>query len=192
MRKDTLGCVVEYDNSAKLSMLFQSHHAEVLAYCVRRLGHAEGEDAASEVFAVASRRVDQIDWKTARPWLYGVARGVLANRRRSVHRLGRMSRKLTSLRSSPADPPDEVVIRYAEAQEAIAALRRLRPLDQEILMLSAWEELSAPEIAASLNISVDAAKKRLERAKRRLTRLLDPTSDAIEAPHISLEEGSGQ
>lgn len=183
---------MENDDSTKLTVLFENHHAEVLAYCVRRIGYAEGEDAAAEVFAVASRRVEQIDWKTVRPWLYGVARGVLANRRRSLHRLNRMSRKVTAQAVVPADSPDDIVIRGAEARAAISALRRLGPLDREILMLSAWEGLSAPEIAASLNISVDAAKKRLERAKKRLARLLHPKSNAIEAPGAAFEEGASQ
>jgi len=45
---------MDEDNSTKLTVLFAAHPAEVLAYCVRRIGYAEGEDAAAEVFAVAS------------------------------------------------------------------------------------------------------------------------------------------
>lgn len=183
---------MEHDHSTKLSVLFESHHAEVLAYCVRRIGYTEGEDAAAEVFVVASRRIDQIDWKTVRPWLYGVARGVLANRRRSIHRLSRTSKKMTGQAMAAADSPDDIVIRGAEAQEAIAALSKLRPMDREILMLSAWEELSAPEIAASLKISVDAAKKRLERAKKRLASLVNPIPDPVDTDQTSFEEGASQ
>jgi RNA polymerase sigma-70 factor (ECF subfamily) len=84
---------MERINSTRLTALFEKHHAEILAYCVRRIGRTEGEDAAAEVFAVASRRVDEIDWKTVRPWLFGVARGVLANRWRSQHRLQLVGQK---------------------------------------------------------------------------------------------------
>lgn len=183
---------MDEDNSTKLTVLFGEHHAQVLAYCVRRIGYAEGEDAAAEVFAVASRRVDDIDWKTVRPWLYGVARGVLANRHRSLHRLRRVTGRVTGLAAAPADSPDDVVVRNAEAREALSALRRLRPSDREILMLYAWEELGALDIAASLGISVDAAKKRLERAKRRLAHVLHPTSNSLAAPGAVFENGTSQ
>jgi RNA polymerase sigma-70 factor, ECF subfamily len=183
---------MDQDTSTKLTTLFEAHHAEVLAYCVRRIGYAEGEDAAAEVFAVASRRVDDIDWKTVRPWLYGVARGVLANRYRSSHRLHRVTRRVTGLAIAPTDSPDEVVIRNAEARETLSALLRLRPSDREILMLYAWEELGAQDIAQSLGISVDAAKKRLERAKKRFAQVLQPTPNSLTTPGAVSENGSGQ
>lgn len=173
---------MEKDSSTKLSVLFADHHAEVLAYCVRRIGHADGEDAAAEVFAVASRRVDEIDWKTVRPWLFGVARGVLANRWRSLHRLHRINRRVAAMAATPADSPDEIVIRTVEARAALNALGKLRPLDREILMLSAWEELSAADIAIALGISVDAAKKRLERAKETFHQSAPPHGQPIRYP----------
>ena len=37
-------------------------------------------------------------------------------------------------------------------------------------MLSIWEDLSHSEIAVVLNISVDAVKQRLSRAKKNMTR----------------------
>jgi len=40
--------------------LFDRHYESVARYCLRRLGPAEGEDAAAEVFAIAWRRIDLI------------------------------------------------------------------------------------------------------------------------------------
>ena len=77
--------------NAGLQKLFRSHYDEVLAYCARRIGRNEAEDAAADVFAIASRRADEIDWITVRPWLYGIARGVLANQWRSQRRRQRLS-----------------------------------------------------------------------------------------------------
>lgn len=180
---------MDEDSSARLGGLFEGHYDEVLAYCARRIGRSEAEDAAAEVFAVASRRVAEIDWETARPWLFGIARGVLANRWRSIHRLRRLSGKMAGLAAAPSDSPDEVVIRDTEAREALSALRRLRPADREILMLAAWEELTSAQIAHSLEISMAAAEKRLERAKRRFARTLHPTANAVAAPGVTVEEG---
>lgn len=179
---------MEEDNSARLAGIFEEHYDEVLAYCARRIGRTEAEDVASEAFTIASRRVEEIEWETVVPWLFAVARGVLANRRRSIYRLGRVYGRMAGLAVAPSDSPDEVVIRNAEASEAIAALRRLRPSDREILMLSAWEELTAPRIAQSLGISVAATEKRLERAKHRLSRTLHPSANGAGAPNMAVEK----
>ena len=54
----------------------------------------------------------------------------------------------------------------------IGALARLRPDDREILTLSAWEELTAAQIAQRFEITVAAAEKRLTRAKARFANVL--------------------
>ena len=38
---------------ARLTMLYESHHDEVLAYCTRRAGRTEADEATADVFAVA-------------------------------------------------------------------------------------------------------------------------------------------
>jgi RNA polymerase sigma factor (sigma-70 family) len=181
--------IMEEDNSARLAGIFEAHYDEVVAYCARRIGRAEAEDVASEAFVVASRRAEEIEWETVLPWLFAVARGVLANRRRSIYRLGRVYGRMAGLAVAPSDSPDEVVIRNAEARKAIAALHQLRPSDREILMLAAWEELTGSQIALSLGISVAATEKRLERAKHRLSRILDPSANGAGAPSAAVEKG---
>jgi RNA polymerase sigma factor (sigma-70 family) len=182
----------EETGSERLSRLFASHYDEVLAYCARRVGRDEAEGAAADVFAVAARRVDEIDWSTARPWLYGVARGVLANRWRSIHRRRRLVDRVTRLARMPIDGPDQVVVRDLEARAAVQALHGLRSTDREILMLSAWEDLTGPQIANSLGISVAAAEKRLERAKRRFAVALRATPGAPAPRGLGVEETRSQ
>jgi RNA polymerase sigma-70 factor (ECF subfamily) len=48
--------------------------------------------------------------------------------------------------------------------------RRLRPADQEILRLAAWEELPHDQISRLLGCSVAAVDQRLHRAKKRLAK----------------------
>jgi RNA polymerase sigma-70 factor (ECF subfamily) len=154
----------------KLGELFKSYHAEVLGYCARRVGREEAEDTAAEVFAIASRRAGEIDWSTARPWLFGIARGVIANRWRSLRRWNKAAGLVSGLANPPQDGPDEVVIRYAEDQEVLTTLHGMRATDREVLMLAEWEELSSAEIAHALGISVAAADQRLHRAKDRFVK----------------------
>jgi RNA polymerase sigma-70 factor, ECF subfamily len=49
----------------------------------------------------------------------------------------------------------------------------MRNGDREVLMLAVWEELTAPEIATVLDISVSAAEQRLHRAKQRFATALE-------------------
>lgn len=58
--------------------------------------------------------------------------------------------------------------------EVLEAVRSLTPKDREILMLSGWDDLSGPEIAKVLGISVSAAQQRLHRAKKRLANEMSP------------------
>ncbi len=60
-----------------------------------------------------------------------------------------------------------------------AALGRLAPDDQEVLVLRHLEQLSTREIAAILEISEPAVRYRQRKAMERLTRLL--SDDAAEA-----------
>jgi RNA polymerase sigma-70 factor (ECF subfamily) len=65
--------------------------------------------------------------------------------------------------------PDDYIVVRQESQTVLEALSNLQPRDQEILRLSVWEELSHDQVAKTLGINVDAAKKRLSRARARLT-----------------------
>lgn len=152
--------------------LYTAHYAEVLAYCARRIGRSGADDAASEVFIVAWRRRDEIDWAMARAWLFGIARGVIANGWRSERRRLRLVGRAGSLAPEAPPTPDVVVVRRAEDEEVIRALNELGDIDREVLMLSAWEGMSAPEIAVAIGVSTAAAEQRLHRAKRRLARVL--------------------
>lgn len=174
---------------ARFTMLFEKHYDEVLAYCIRRIGHTEADDAAADVFAVAWRRIDAIEWATVRPWLYGIARGVLANRWRTGKRQKRLFGRVSNLAMVRGEPPEAQVVRRAQDDEVVAAVRKLKPADQEILLLAAWEELTAPEIATAIGIEVPAAEQRLHRAKQRLAKALQPTTGVPDMSPRAAEEG---
>ncbi len=173
---------------ARLTMLYERHYDAVFAYCTRRVGRTEADEAAADVFVVAWRRLDEIDWETVRPWLFGVARGVLANRWRSARRRKSLLARVSSLAPIPRELPDEQVVRQAEDQEVLKAVRSLKASDREVLMLAAWEELTASEIARALGVSVSAAEQRLYRAKRRLAKVL---RSPVTQPNVSPRAAGG-
>jgi RNA polymerase sigma factor (sigma-70 family) len=158
---------------ARFSRLFLNYYDEVLGYCVRRTDRSEAEDVAAEVYATAWRRIDDLDWDTARPWLFGIARGILSNQRRSTSRRLRLTQKVGSLAERSIEGPEVVVIRREQDQHVMDALADLRDGDREVLLLAVWEELTGPEIATVLDISVSAAEQRLHRAKQRFATSLE-------------------
>jgi len=141
--------------------LYAAHERAILAFCLRRTPNAaDAEEAAAETFVVVWRRLAEAppgEYRLA--WMYAIARRILSNQRRgSVRRV----RLLDRLRSQPGLVPTP-----AGSGSAISALERLRPDDQELLRLVAWEELSHADIAVVLGISVNAVAIRLHRARRR-------------------------
>ena len=164
---------------ARFDALFTAHQRHVLAYAMRRTqAWADAEDVAAETFTIAWRKFDSIPEAEPLPWLYAVARRVLANHRRG---LGRRERLTALLRVDVATP-----MRAGEDLDgpAFAALSALAPADQEILRLVAWEELGNQGIAAVLGITPNAVAIRLHRARARFAAALARVSpeDTVKYP----------
>jgi len=145
--------------------IYEAHHAALVRYGLRRLGDQEAAiDLAQEVFVIAWRRRGEVP-ESSLPWLYGVARRLLANQWRAR-------------RAAPAWVPgteaDEASLSNGESDTVAAlvdlrfALAQLTEADRDVLLLVAWEGLSIVELAVALNCSRTAAKVRLHRARRRL------------------------
>ena len=156
---------------ARFDALFIEHQRPVLAYAMRRTPTAaDAEDVAAETFTIAWRKMDSIPAEAV-PWLYAVARRVLANHRRGN---GRRERLAALLRVDDIPTP----MRAGEAHDGpvFAALASLSPADQEVLRLLAWEDLGNQGIAAVLGITPNAVAIRLHRARARFADALARTS----------------
>jgi RNA polymerase sigma-70 factor (ECF subfamily) len=144
-------------------------YRQVYAYCRRRTSGDAVEDAVADTFLTAWRKSDEIPpGDQALPWLYGVAFRVLGNQWRSAFRRQRLEEKLTSLGAAAVAMPEDVVVIRQEARQLMAALGALNGTDQEVLRLTAWEDLTPSEIAVALGISAGAVGQRLYSAKRKL------------------------
>ena len=150
---------------------FERNYADVARYCARRARSPEdAEDAATEVFATAWRRLGALpDAPHDRLWLFGVARRVLANAERSGRRRSQLASRLRSEPSpAPAPPPSD----DAEAPRLARALAGLSPSDRELLLLTGWEELTPAQIARVLDRPAPLISRRLHRARRRFAAAL--------------------
>lgn len=153
----------------ELADLHSRYAATVRAYVLRRSDAETAEEVCAEVWTVAWRRLGDVPVKDPLPWLFGVARRVLANERRRQRRQRALIDRLVARGSAgvvgpPGIPADPVLG---------AALRRLSPADAEILLLVAWEDLSPQRAAAALGIRPRTFAVRLHRARKRLQAALD-------------------
>lgn len=150
--------------------LFELHHREVLAFIGRRTSDsAVAEDVLGDTFTVAWRRYDEIPAEPL-PWLYGVARRSLANRRRGEQRAEELATKIAAEPPSVGTDPSDLVIGRSTV---LSAFSRLSEPERETLRLIAWDGLDAAEAAAVLGCSRTAFRVRVHRARKKLERELE-------------------
>lgn len=158
----------------RLEAIFREHYEAVLAYARRRAPASVADDAAAETFAIAWRNADKIP-REPLPYLLGIARRVLATQRRASERRERLSNRLA--RNLVATSPDDQL-----GEALVAALNALPDRDREVVLLIAWEGLTAREAAAVIGVSPAAVYVRLHRARRRLRAALIPSKTADSSP----------
>lgn len=158
----------------RFAELFRDHRDAVERYIRRRTPRDVVGDLTADVFAVVWRRVDDVPAQ-ALPWIYGIARRVIANYVRSAGRAEQLHVKLIAqARSNPGgrgefgDPSEALVAATALAE----ALNALSDTDREVLALAAWEGLSATQAAVAAGCTRAAYVMRLSRARTRLRRSL--------------------
>ncbi|HEY3714918.1 MAG TPA: RNA polymerase sigma factor [Jatrophihabitantaceae bacterium] len=118
------------DAEQRFRELFESHVRDLLGYALRRVGSPEdASDVVADTMLVAWRRLGDVPTDgTARLWLYGVARRVLANHHRSGLRRERLGERLrldvdTWLGAMPAS-----VVEPADARATVDAMLASLPL----------------------------------------------------------------
>jgi len=164
------------DDEDRFRRAYAGNFAPLLAYALRRAQPEDAADVVAETFLVAWRRRHEMPAaEETRLWLYGVARRVLANQNRGGvrrERLGeRLRQQVTAVVATElggTDPGNEVPERLAVQ----AAFARLGELDREVLMLTVWEGLEPREAAAVLQVSPEAVRTRLSRARARMRDLI--------------------
>lgn len=152
----------------RLTDAFRRHADAVHAFAVARVGEAAAPDVVSETFVAAWRRIDELE-DPLLPWLLGAARRVIANERRRQIRTNALQTRLRQSQREGHDP---------ETSGVLEALETLDDADQEILLLTAWFDLSTKELAGTLGCAAAAARVRLHRARRRLRDVLPPLTDS--------------
>jgi RNA polymerase sigma-70 factor (ECF subfamily) len=157
------------DEEARFAELYRRYGRQLNAYCLRRTQRSQAADVVAETFLVAWKKIEQVpNGEAALPWLYAVAYRVLSHQWRHRARSQRLIERLRGLADFEPTSPDVLLVRNEEYRLVIKASSRLRPIDQEVLRLTLWEELSHADVARVLGIDASAVKQRAYRARRNL------------------------
>jgi RNA polymerase sigma-70 factor, ECF subfamily len=144
--------VAKREQDTEFERFYEEHREAVRAYCLRRADASLADDIVSQTFEIAWRRRSEVRRPT-RGWLLGIARKVLANRRRSDRR----QRDLAARLSQQPAPAGES---FDDSPPILDALSRLSDPDRETLMLAAWEGLGSFEAGRVLGCSPVAFRLR--------------------------------
>jgi RNA polymerase sigma-70 factor (ECF subfamily) len=157
---------------------------ELFASCERRLGHflaqmvrdrQLAEDLLQDTFHDAFRDRAQLDSvENEEAWLFSIARNralsALRRRRRLQGAIGRLVPRRDRI--------------PAEAHELLALRdlleRHLSPEERALVILRYLHEFSAPELARMTNLTPEAVRQRLARARKKLIAAADETGAALE------------
>lgn len=153
---------------------YRELYEPICGYTLRRVRDPEdAAEAIAETFTTLWRRFDRCPHgDELRPWLFGVARRVIANQRRGRRRRSALSERLVA-------SFDQTAFENVGARDDTSPLARafasLNASDQELLSLVAWEGLTREELAVTLGTSRAVIRLRLHRARKRLRDALPPT-----------------
>lgn len=118
------------------------------------------EDLVQEAFIRLARSIHRIDDPGRRP---AYLRSIVLNLARDHNRRGLVSLRHQMRRDPDPVPFDEELAVRDDERRVIEAVRGLPPGQRNSLVLRYYLELSVPEVAATLGISVNTVKTQLRR-----------------------------
>jgi RNA polymerase sigma-70 factor, ECF subfamily len=165
---DAVLAAAQAGDAAALNRLVADHRQGVYRYGLHVCRTTEdAEDAVQETLWAATRAIRTFRGTASAitSWLFTIVRReclrLLEGHRRAPAPLdGNDDEMPTS-----APDPEDALVQRRRTDLLAGALAGLDPIHREVVLLRDIQELSAPEAAAKLGISVDALKSRLHRAR---------------------------
>ena len=148
--------------------LFRRHHLFVQRVLSRYFVREQDvEDLTQEVFLSAYRGLQQFEGRSSlKTWLFSIATNSAKNElRKRSRRPSIIEQALLEIEEQFPDFAETAPQQMIRQQAFERAFSQLAPAEQQILQLKDIEELTYDEIASQLDLSVSAAKMRVQRAR---------------------------
>lgn len=162
-------------NQLAFARIYDRHGAVVLSLC-RRRALTDADDATQETFVRAFRMLDRLeDASKLRPWLYGIAKRVCAERRRAARRRSAHEERgavIADHRRPDATPPGDDAAEREQLDRLGAAIETLDERQRLALHLYYLEADPVRAAMATLGVSRSGYYKLLARAREQLAATL--------------------
>jgi RNA polymerase sigma-70 factor (ECF subfamily) len=156
---------------AEFQAVFDAHKDAVYRFAWRMSrSPAAAEDITQDVFVGLLRHPGRFDPArgTLRSFLLGIARNLALKHWRKEHRFEPLDDD-TAVVAEPFD------FERGDVGDLVGrAVRALRPLQREVVILAEYEGLTLAEVAQAVDADVGTVKSRLHRARENLRRMLAP------------------
>ena len=176
-----LVALAQQGDAEAFGQVYDAYVDSVYRYLYYRVGsHALAEDLTSETFLRALRRIDSFTWqgKDIGAWFTTIARNLVADHVKS----SRFKLEVSTADMLDADRADDgiedEVLGRLQSAALLDAVRKLKPEQQECVVLRFLQGLTVAETAGVLGRSEGAVKQLQLRAVRALAKLL-PESERI-------------
>lgn len=151
---------------SEIEKLYKEMYPALYTYALRVLKNsALAEEAIQDAFCIACAKRDQV-LSNPKPqgWIMLTLKHVMQNMLRTQQKLQRML-SLSAGEELPAEKPEllNVDLLFGNVSDSE---------DFQLLKRMALEQCTIPELAQELGISVEACKKRVQRARKRLQKKL--------------------
>ncbi len=146
-----------------------------VAFSVLR-NQSDAEDAVQEAFLRVLRHRDTLgEIRDHRVWLIRIVWNIVLDRKRRAKTRPETDDVSELARVLPADEltAEEHAAAAQHHAHVLACVEKLPAREREVMMLSAFEELSSVEIAAVLDVTESSVRSRLFRARNLLAGLLE-------------------
>jgi RNA polymerase sigma-70 factor (ECF subfamily) len=162
---------------AAISALVDQYAAALyrVAYSVLR-NPSDAEDAVQEAFLRVLRHRETLsEVRDHRVWLIRIVWNIVLDRKRRAKTRPETDdvAELARVLPSKGLSQEEIAAAAQHHGRVLACVERLPSKEREVLLLSAFEELTSVEIASVLGITESSVRSRLFRARNLMAELLD-------------------
>jgi RNA polymerase sigma-70 factor (ECF subfamily) len=147
---------------------------------------SDAEDVLQDTLIAVASHLGEFEGRSSlSSWVFALTRSACAHRRRGLKNKPLMSDDAVAEQPDVAPTPEALTADHELGAALSLAIGALQDDYREVILLRDVEGLSAPDTAATLDITVDAVKSRLHRAREalrtQLRPLLEPTERAAAA-----------
>ena len=135
----------------------------------------DAQDVLQEALLTIAHHLGEFEGRSSfSSWAFTLARSACSRKRRGLKNQPHLPIDEAPVEQAIAPSPEQQVADREMAKALNNALDELPEIYREVILLRDVEDLTAPETAEALGISIEAVKSRLHRARRALRELLQP------------------